>query len=328
MARLGGFPQNQPFDSEGLCESTTTSTSGFGTVRTLLPPGSERDAVINEMLDALEAQADDLPALIEELRGLMAGRDLTQLINSVVVPAMTVAFTGAESLADGDLTSTWAAKVEYLVGVALSLDPAGDADTPHEVTQRVGQLISGIFEADQARMITTSIANADADDGNRELLLQQLRLEYQSDRMPGYAIHLEQVDVEVFGRHREYYVSTLGFDPADVIRATRMHTRSVNQAFSAAREAMANELNSGAPNPEAGGAMLDALNAVTLWDPSDVADSTGIAVEQITAMLDSSRRCTAVSPSSGHPVTRTGHAPIPASSSTTGHTSFRIHGRC
>ena len=32
-------------------------------------------------------------------------------------------------------------------------------------------------------MITTSIANANADDGNRELLLQQLRLEYQADRM-------------------------------------------------------------------------------------------------------------------------------------------------
>jgi len=53
---------------------------------------------------------------------------------------MTVAVTGGESLADGDVTSTWAAKVEYLVGVALSLEPGGDADTPPEVTQRVGQL--------------------------------------------------------------------------------------------------------------------------------------------------------------------------------------------
>lgn len=285
MARLGGFPQNRVFDSEGLYESAA-GASRSGTVRTSLPAGPERDAVINELLDALRERADDLPALIDELRGLMAGRDLTQLVNSVVVPAMTVAFTGADSLADGELTSTWAAKLEYLVGLALSLDPAGDADTPHKVTQRVMQLISDIFEADQARMITTFIAKADADDGNRELLLQQLKLEYQADRMPGYAIHLEEVDAEVFGRHRDYYVTTVGFDPADVIRATRLHTRSVNQAFSAALDAVATGLEGNVPNPEAGVAMVEALNAVTLWDPSAVAASTGIAGEQITAMLD------------------------------------------
>ncbi|WP_343577095.1 hypothetical protein [Mycobacterium sp.] len=244
MARLGGFPQNRPFDPEAL------------------------------------------PALIEELRDLMTGRDLTQLINSLVVPAMMVAFTGRESLADGDSTSTWAAKVEYLVGVALSVDPAGDADTPHEVMQRVGQLISEIFEADQLRMITASIENADTDDGDRELLLQQLKLEYQADRMPGYAVHLEQVDAEVFGRHRDYYKAGLGFDPADVIRATRRHTRSLNQAFRAAHDAVAAALNSGAQNAAAGEAWLKALNGATLWDPDDVAASTGIAVEQITATLD------------------------------------------
>jgi hypothetical protein len=244
VARLGGFPQNRPFDPEAL------------------------------------------PALIEELRDVMAGRDLTQLINSVVVPAMTVAFTGGESLADGDSTSTWAAKVEYLVGVALSVDPAGDAATPPEVTQRVSQLISEIFDADQLRIITASIENADADDPDRELLLQQLRLEYQADRMPGYAIHLEEVDTDVFGRHRDYYVTGLGFDPADVIRATRRHTRWVNQTFRSAHDAVTDALNSGAPNPAAGEAWLKALNAATLWDPDDVAASTGIAVEQITVMLD------------------------------------------
>jgi hypothetical protein len=238
------------------------------------------------MLDAFQANADDLPALIEELRGLMAGRDLTQLINSVVVPAMTVAFAGGESLADGDATSTWAAKVEYLLGVALSVDPAGDADTPPEVMQRVRQLISDIFEADQLRMINASIENADADDGDRELLLQQLRLEYQADRMPGYAMHLEQVDAEVFGRHRDYYVTGLGFDPADVIRATRRHTRWVNQTFRSALDAVTDALNSGMSNPAAGEAWLKALNAATLWDPDDVAASTGIAAEQIIAMLD------------------------------------------
>ena len=204
----------------------------------------------------------------------------------MAVPASTVVLTGAEGLADGDSTSTWAAKIEYLVGMALSMDPTGDADTPLEVTQRVSQLISDIFDADQVRMFAESMDNPGPSDGDREILLQQLQLEHQADRMPGYAVHLEQVDAEVFGRHRDYYVTGLGFDPADVIRATRIHARSTSQMFSAAIDGMADALNSGEPKPQAGEAMRKAFDAITLWNPDDVADRTGIAVEQISAMLD------------------------------------------
>jgi hypothetical protein len=216
----------------------------------------------------------------------MAGRDLTQLINSVVVPATTVAYVDEESLADGDSTSSWAAKVEYLVGVALSLDRTGDADTPPQVTERVRQLISDIFEADQLRMFTDGLAKADATDADRELLLQQLQLEYQVDRMPGYAVHLEQVDGEVFGRHRDYYVKGLGFDPADVIRVTRLRARWANQTFKSALDALTDALNSGTPDPAAGEVIRKGFAAPTQWDPNDVAACTDIPVEQITAMLD------------------------------------------
>ena len=229
---------------------------------------------------------DELPTLIDELRGLMTGRDLTQLVNSVVVPAMTVAYSGNESLADGDATSSWAAKVEYLVGVALSVDPTGDADTPPEVTDRVRQLVSEIFDGDLFRMIIASLETADGDNAEREVLLQQLRLEYQADRMPGYAVHLEHVDAEVFGQHHDYYLNGIGFDPADVIRVTRRHARWVNQAFTSSLGALADSLNSDAPNAEAAAAWLSAMNAATLWDPDDVAACTGVPIEQITAMFD------------------------------------------
>lgn len=285
MTRFGGFPENRLFDFEDWTDPTTT-TSGSGMMQSWTPPGPEGDAILTELLDALQEQAGDLPAMIEELRGLMAGRDLTQLINSVAVPAMTVVFTGGESLADGDVTSSWPAKVEYLVGVALSVDHTGDAPTPPEVTRCVSQLISDIFDTDQVRMLTEAMSNDDTCDGDRALLLQQLQLEYQVDRMPGYAAHLEQVDAEVFGRHHDYYVNGLGFDPADVIRATRLHARATNRMFSAAIDGMKDALNTGGPTPEAAEAMRRAFDAITLWKPDDVAASTGIAVEQVTAMLD------------------------------------------
>ncbi|STZ25744.1 hypothetical protein [Mycolicibacterium aichiense] len=224
--------------------------------------------------------------MVEELRDLLKGRDLTQLINSVAVPAAMVTFADGDSLADGDTTASWAAKVEYLVGVALSMDPGGDADTPPDVTERVRQLISDIFETDQLRMLTDGSARADADDPDRAHLLQQLQLEYQVDRMPGYAVHLERVDTEVFGRHHDYYVKGLGFDPADVVRVTRLRARGVNEAFKAALEALTDALNGSEPDSAAGEAIRNGLAPPTLWDPNDVAACTDVPVEQITAMLD------------------------------------------
>lgn len=284
MPRVGGFPHFEHFDPEMLFENTQVFSSEV--VQTSLPPGVEPEAILAEIREAMSAQAGKLSGLVDELRALVNGRDLTQLINSVAVPAMMVTFTEGESLADGDVTSSWAAKIEYLVGVALSVDPSGDADTPQEITQRVSQLISEIFEADQARIITEGLADADRDAARHGTLLQQLKVEYQSDRMPGYAVHLEQVDTEVFGRYRDYFINGLGFDPGDVIRVTRRHTRWVNQVFRSALDTMADALNEGSLDPEAGQAVRRGFDVVTLWNPADVAASTGVAVEQISALLD------------------------------------------
>lgn len=154
----------------------------------------------------MASNAARLPSLVDELRNTISGRDLVQLLNSVVVPASMVSLDEGEGLADGDRTSSWAAKIEYLVGVVLSIDPSGEADTPREITEKVLELVSAIFEADSARMITKELSNANGDEPERELLLQQLKMEYQSDRMPGYAVHLQRVDDEVFARHRDYYL--------------------------------------------------------------------------------------------------------------------------
>lgn len=285
MPRLGEFPQNRPVGLGALFERRS-GASDSEDVQISLPPGPERQAMLSELLAAMHEQARGVSAMIDELRGLMQGRDLTQLINSVVVPAMTAVFEGRESLADGDSTSSWAAKVEYLVGIALSVDPTGGANTPIKVMRRVNQLVSDIVDAEQIRMVIESINNGDADAGERAQLLQQMQLEYQVDRMPGYAVHLERIDAEVFDGHRDFYVNSLGFNPADVIRCTRLHTRTTNQMFSARMASIADALNSGGRNPAAGDAMRNPFDAITLWKPADVAASTGIAVDEVTAMLD------------------------------------------
>lgn len=285
MARFGGFPDASGFDARMLVESTTES--GSETVRALLPPGAEREALLVEVQEAMRSQAGEISSLVDELRGLVIGKELKQLINSVVIPATMVSINEGESLADGDVTASWAAKIEYLVGIALSVDPSGEADTPWEATERVRQLVSDIFEADSARMITEGLANANDDEVERATLLQRLKMEYQSDRMPGYAVHLQRVDDEVFGRHRDYYLNGLGFDPADVMRITRQHARWANGTFNSALAAMADLLNEEAIDPEAAGRNIRrGFDAPTLWEQDDVAARTGVPIEQVTAMLD------------------------------------------
>ena len=75
------------------------------------------------------------------------------------------------------------------------------------------QLISAIFEADQIRIMTEFIENADGNDAERELVAAAAAIGISGGPDAGYVVHLEVVDSEVFGRHRSYYVNALGFDP-------------------------------------------------------------------------------------------------------------------
>lgn len=97
--------------------------------------------------------------------------------------------SAGDSLADDPDTSTWPAKVEFLVGVALALPP-GIGSTPTAVTDRLFKLVDQIFEGTHAQKM---LATFDAPStGNQDLdeTLFMLRIEGLTDRMPGYAAHL------------------------------------------------------------------------------------------------------------------------------------------
>ena len=76
MPRIGGFPENRLFDVDDWTDSTTR-TSKSGMVQSWMPPGPEGDAILGELLETLKQEAGEIPAMIEELRDLMTGRDLT-----------------------------------------------------------------------------------------------------------------------------------------------------------------------------------------------------------------------------------------------------------
>lgn len=250
----------------------------------LIAPGPDRDRAVAQIREHLEALAGTLQPAVDALRALVASHEPVELISSIAIPTSLGFRAEGPSVDDATETVTWAAKIEYLVGVALSLPP-GTGSTPTEVTDRVIHLLGDVFDAVRARhMVDSSRAST----GNQDLdeALFMLRLEHLFDRMPGYAVHLEQIDAEVFDRHRQFYIDTLGFNPADVSRVVRRRNATQGARANAAMQRARRLINRDPPQAaRATSEMLQALTDSRSWAPDAVADDTGIDVTEIARML-------------------------------------------
>jgi hypothetical protein len=163
--------------------------------------------------------------------------------------------------------------------------PEGTRDVPREVIGRAARLLGEIFDAARARHLVDSIDRGPSGDSALDRALFVLRLEYLTDRMPGYVRHIEQIDAEVFDRHRDAYVADLGFNPGDVTRVVRRQVARCNSELVSAlrrvRKTRPNtrELAVGVHET----VML--MDRTRDWDPEEVAMTTGVGVGAVSAML-------------------------------------------
>ncbi|WP_157101342.1 hypothetical protein [Nocardia shimofusensis] len=283
--RPGGFPEEEAFGTDQVW-LPEQATGRHGTIRSSLPPGPEREALLQEIMASLREKASDTTSLVAELRDLLAGKDLTQLINAVAVPATMslIPDVGSGALDDGPHTWNWAAKIEYLVGIALSVDSSGTENSPHAVVEQVVTLVGAIFEAEEARIFINSIDEADHGEAELGFARMQLQMEHLSDRMPGYAIHMEKIDTEVFSRHRQYYIDAWGFNPADVMRITRQHSQAVRERFSTAIATLRASIDAG--DDADFSAIVDGLNAASIWTAEAIAETTDSEIGEMQAVLE------------------------------------------
>jgi hypothetical protein len=250
-----------------------------------LPPGPERQARVAELQQELEGQAAGLTPAVDELRELVGGHEPVELIMSVALPTSLAFDPRGPRPDDAAETVTWPAKLEYLLGVALSLPP-GSGSTPHEVTDLVMAVIDDIFDAAIAKTMVDSFAQDQPASDRLDEAVFMLRQEHIFDRMPGYAMHLEEIDAEVFERHRRFYLDRLGFSPGDVARAVRRltaaHNRRLDAAFRRGKSAH------GRDEQEVIFATLEMvklLESSRRWSVDEVAGAVGIALEELRAML-------------------------------------------
>ena len=252
-----------------------------------LPPGPERDAALAAEMENLKGRASKLDTLADELRELVVRHDPVQLIPSIAVPAAM----SLGNLASGDdATQTFSvpAKIEYLVGLSQT-GPPGTAQVPTEVTRKAAWLLASVFSAADAQLRLQMVSERRSGHPGIDQTSALLRLEHLFDRMAGYDTHLQEMSDAIFEPHRDLYCRELGFCPSDAIRLVRRHVVWNNTQFNTAGQKISEMMNSDEVDEEKATDSFwrryVSMEAIYRWTPEILAESTGLPVEQVGAML-------------------------------------------
>lgn len=150
-----------------------------------------------------------------------------QLIPSVSVLTSSTTWSEGTRIDDGAQTYTWDAKKEYLAGLALT-GPRGEGDVGEDATIRAIELTAAVYDATQAGLFLWSVEDGVTNDPTLDWTSYMMQVEHLTDRMNGYAAHLEEINDAVFEPRRSLYLDVLGFCPSDVVRVVRRHNGWLN----------------------------------------------------------------------------------------------------
>lgn len=250
-----------------------------------LEPGPEREAAMVELRRGLADRVRGLDAAAEELLALLAAHEPTEFLAAIAIPTSVSFDPSGRRPDDATEMVMWPAKIEYLVGLAMATGE-GSGSTPSEVTARAMALVDDIVDSVLAKQMTDSFdAPVQGNDGLDSAVFM-LRHEHIFDRMPGFAAHLQEIDAEVFGRHRDFYVDALGFSPADVVRVVRTRVaadgRRVEDGVMRARRLHTTDPELSAV---AVAEALHALDASRRWVIPSLSEDTGVAESELASML-------------------------------------------
>lgn len=262
---------------------------GAAHLRESIPPGPERERMVAAMRKEMSRRAAALPEAIERLRDIVLKHDPAVLIESIALPASSGAL-GPDVEDDAPATTTWDAKIEYLQGLALS-GPPGTAEVSEAVTMDAIEALGAAFDAAHADLFIRSIEEGRSDQGALNATSYLLRLEAMSDRMAGYAVHLERIDSAVFDSHRDFYVGRIGFCPSDLIRLVRRHVRAINGTMQRAVDGFRDAAerwplrHDDEEAADAFKAFYTVMTTANRWTVDAITESVGLERDEVAAML-------------------------------------------
>jgi len=236
----------------------------------------------------MERRRDRLEPAARELREQFRSYNAVLVIHNLAFGANHRTETLGNLSDSGQATFTWEAKFEYLMGLAAAgplADPPPDGDT----VEGVKELLATVFDGAYAALFLETVPDGRLSD-EVETARFLFRAEDLLDRMTGFPAHLERIDAAVFDPHRDFYVSNLGFNPADMIRMVRRRVHDLNKRAQALYTGL-RELSSGGASDKEMGPYMEALHRVGLagrfWMPEHLARDTAIDETEIRAMLRS-----------------------------------------
>ncbi len=257
--------------------------------RESIPPGPARERKVAAMRKEMERRAAKLGDAIERLRTIVLTHDPVTLLESIALPA-SMGVLGPDAEDDAPATTNWDAKIEYLQGLALS-GPPGTAGVTEEITTAAIAALGAVYDAAHADLFVRSIEEGRSDSGALDATSFMLRLEAMSDRMAGYAVHLEKIDAAVFDPHRAFYLDQVGFCPSDVVRLVRRRVRVINDMMQRATVGFRDAVERGplrSDDEETTGAfryLYTAMTTANRWEVDDVAESVSLPRDQVAAMM-------------------------------------------
>ena len=168
-------------------------------------------------------------------------------------------------------------------------EPLGRRSVNPQTVQTVADIVDDVFEAAQAQLLIEATSESVTERVGIDQIRLLHRLEHLTDRMSGYAVHLEEIADAVFEPNRDFYCDELGFCPSDAVRLVRRHTAWVRRQYETRDE------DEGLPTAGLLGHaaavemhyLLDSMEATYIWTPDRLAETTDLPVEHVSALLRS-----------------------------------------
>lgn len=238
--------------------------------------GPERDALRDAFLSrGRESQAKTRECALK-LRALVGRVDPIHLLSQLVLTRLTASTSGDDTAE----TFGHEAKLEYIMGLALSFEGPATRRASADAIERVWRLADEVFRAASDTLVYTP-----APDPSDPFAAAQFsaRAQYLTDRTEGFVCHQERLISAAFARMGDACRELIGFDPADLPTLIRSCHRLANDrgnaAIHAAMQATSNTLGAAASLTAQGSDWF-------VFTPSELHAACGLPSSEIRAAFD------------------------------------------
>jgi hypothetical protein len=171
--------------------------------------------------------------------------------------------------------------MEYIAGVALSLDTRATAPPTSPALMRAWNLAEDVLSLETHQLVMRPPGDETDALSHAQFLL---RAEHLMDRMEGFVTHQERAISAVFAPIRGSCRARLGFDPTNMAHVIRAAHQAVQER---ARPVMRESTRIYGINPDEAGRLLqESSREWFLFAVDELAHRSGLPVAEVSAMLD------------------------------------------